>query len=210
MKKLILIVFIIISFNTYLRSQSVYLEKERFAFGAGLSTSILENSSIHSVGLNISFKKKVDLSIQYSSITLEVPDNENRINGEGVSGSFSLWGKKPQNDSPLEVALSILASYSSYEDFSTSSFGTGIIAAYKKTEPHTFNVIPMIAVSFIPFNQISSGHRTTLADEKIFSFQFGLGIYTNIFKTSKFTIEPTVFLDTSNQIGASISTSIIF
>ena len=210
MKKIILILFITISFNTLLRSQSLYLEKERFAFGAGLSTSIFENSSILSVRSNISLYKKVDLSIQYSSIALEDAENGYSINGDGVSGSFSFWGKKPQSDIPLEVALSVLASYSSYESFSTSSFGAGLIVAYKKIEPHTFNVIPMIGVSYIPFNQISWASRTSLASEKIFSFQVGLGIYANIFRVSKFTIEPSVFLDTSSQVGASISTSVIF
>lgn len=209
-KKLFLTTFIFLFLGSFLYSQSIYLEKERFAIAVNQSATVVENGSILSVGSSFSFKKKVDVALQYSSISNKDEDSGQTINGNGISGSINFWAKKTDNDLPLDIALTILGSYANYPDFDISSFGAGIIVGYKKEQPTSFEVVPLVGVSFIPFSQISSGSSSRVANDQFFSFQFGIGLYTSVVKQSKFVIEPSFSFDTSSNVGASISASFIF
>ncbi|MEQ9091119.1 MAG: hypothetical protein RIE52_08505 [Balneola sp.] len=191
-------------------SQSLYLDKERFALALDQSVSVIEDASAFSIGTSISLNKKADIAIQYSSITNRGSENQRSSNADGFSGYLTFWAKKTQEEFPLEVGLSILGSYADYDDFEISSFGIGVILAYKKEQPTGFEVVPLVGVSFVPFSQVSSNLYSRASNEQFFSFQFGVGLFTDIFNQSKFVLEPTMTFDTSANIGASLSTSIIF
>ncbi len=210
MKKIFSSFLIAFLFSSFLMSQSLYLDKERFALAITPSFSFAEDVSILSIGTSFSLNKKLDVSFQYSKIHLQESEEESASDADGISGSLTLWGSKTQEDFPVEIALSLSGSYAEYENFSASSFGAGLTFAYKEEQPNTFSTIPLFGVSFIPFSQVAGSGNTYVSDEKFFLFQFGVGIYANVLNQSKFVINPTVSLDTSSNFGASLSASFIF
>ncbi|MBO6799795.1 MAG: hypothetical protein JJ892_05900 [Balneola sp.] len=210
MKKIFFPFLIAFLFSSFLMSQSLYLDKERSALAITPSFSFAEDISILSIGTSFSLNKKLDISFQYSNIHLQESEDQYASKADGISGALTLWGTKTQEDFPIEIALSILGSYVDYKDFNSSSFGAGLTLAYKKEQPNTFNTIPLIGISFIPFTQVSSNENSIVLDDKNFVFQFGVGFFTNVLNQSKFVIEPAVSLDTSANFGASLSASFIF
>jgi hypothetical protein len=197
-------------FSSFLMSQSLYLDQERFALAITPSFSFAEDISIHALGTSFSLNKKLDISVQYSSIHLQESEDQFASKAVGIGGALTLWGLKTQENFPIEVALSILGSYANYEDFNSSSFGAGLTIAYKKEQSNTFNTIPLIGISFIPFTQVSRNQNSDVSDDKNFAFQFGVGFFTNVLNQSKFVIEPAVSFDSSSNLGASLSASFIF
>jgi hypothetical protein len=174
------------------------------------SASIVEDVSVISLGSSVSLSKKIDLSLQYSSIYQKSNRDRGGITGSGVNGSVTIWRDKTNIESPFEIALSIFGSHINYSDFNTTSFGAGITLAYKEELPNTFNAIPLIGFSFLPFNQISGNGNTIVLTDKSFVLMVGLGLFTNIFEQSKFVISPSFSLDNSYNLGATMSFSIIF
>ena len=210
MKKIFSPFLIAFLFSSFLMSQSLYLDKERFALAITPSFSFAEDISILSIGTSFSLNKKLDISFQYSKIHLQESEDQFASKADGVSGELTLWGTKAQEDFPIEIALSILGSYVEYEDFSASSFGAGLTFAYKEEQPNTFSTIPLFRVSFVPFSQVTGRGSTFVSDEKFFLFQFGVGIFTNVLNQSKFVINPAISFDTSSTVGGSLSASFIF
>ncbi|HAW80138.1 MAG TPA: hypothetical protein DCX27_10770 [Balneola sp.] len=210
MRKIFFPFLIAFLFSSFLMSQSLYLDKERFALAITPTFSFAEDISIISIGTSFSINKKLDITFQYSKIHLQESEEQSASDADGINGSLTLWGSKAQEDFPIEIALSILGSYADYDDFNASSFGAGLTFAYKEEQPKTFNTIPLFGVSFIPFSQVSGSGNTFVSDEKFFLFQFGVGIFANILNQSKFVINPAVSLHTSSNFGASLSASFIF
>jgi|GEM_PF-2488242 hypothetical protein len=175
MKKIFFPFLIAFLFSSFLMSQSLYLDKKRFALAITPSVSFAEDISIHSLGTSFSLNKKLDISVQYSSIHLQESEDQFASKAVGIGGALTLWGLKTQEDFPIEVALSILGSYANYEDFNSSSFGAGLTLAYKKEQSNTFNTIPLIGISFIPFTQVSRNQNSVVSDDKTLHFSLGSG-----------------------------------
>lgn len=64
MKKIFSPFLIAFLFSSFLMSQSLYLDKERFALAKTPSFSFAENVSILSIGTSFSLNKKLDISFQ--------------------------------------------------------------------------------------------------------------------------------------------------
>lgn len=209
MRTIVATFFTLLIVSSTLYSQSLYLEKKRVAIGVSTSVSAGDNFFSSSIGPLFSINKKVDFSIQYSSITLNVEDGYSN-NADGISGSVNIWGKKAKEDSPLELALTIGISYSEYEDFSNTSYGGGLIAAYKKVQPHSFNFIPLVGVLYVPLNQTSTDiYYPSVLNNQFFSIQIGLGIFKDLSERSKFVIEPIFSLDNHYNLAGNLSLMLI-
>ena len=189
--------------------QTVYQDSLATSFSINSSFSKTSGSQVLGYGVNVAFKNGVNLGlIRTNQKDLSASDSENRINGKGWGGYFSLMFANELKGDPLGVEAGFIFSNGTYKqksqpdyELKTNSVGASVSFSKRFRISGRSLLVPQLSYSFFPISKAREKNewRSNYLAYKTSSVNFTLG-FTRDKNTFSYVIDSSIAFDTRTNI----------